>query len=50
MDCEKCGDDAPVYHYDVDGFPYYLCVTCSEGWDAVRTPPEADAPMRSVVQ
>ena len=39
MNCEKCGSDAPVYHCDVDGFAYYLCVTCSEAWDAVRDGP-----------
>ncbi|WP_418285611.1 hypothetical protein [Halorubrum sp. DTA46] len=50
MNCEKCGTDAPVYHRDVDGFAYYLCVTCSEEWDAVREgPTAADSAGRSVV-
>ncbi|MFW6316838.1 MAG: hypothetical protein ACOC06_00025 [Halorubrum sp.] len=43
MNCEKCGTDAPVHHCDVDGFAYYLCVTCVEGWDAVAERPEAGA-------
>jgi len=54
MNCEKCGDDAPVRHCDVDGFAYYLCVTCSEEWDAVTERPHtqaaADPAGRPVVQ
>ena len=54
MNCEKCGTDAPVRYYDVDGFAYYLCVTCAEGWDAVTERPSggtpADAAERSLVQ
>jgi|AntRauTorcE11897_2_1112592.scaffolds.fasta_scaffold00158_24 formate dehydrogenase maturation protein FdhE len=36
MNCERCGEDAPVSHHDVDGFAYYLCVSCAEEWEAVR--------------
>jgi len=54
MNCEKCGADAPVHHCDVDGFAYYLCVTCAESWDAVTERPDtrsaADAATRSAVQ
>ena len=35
MNCDKCGIDAPVRYRDVDGFAYYLCVTCMDQWDAV---------------
>ncbi|MFO8116336.1 MAG: hypothetical protein R6U01_13430 [Halorubrum sp.] len=54
MNCEKCGIDAPVHHCDVDGFAYYLCVTCIEDWNAVSGRPDtktpADTSERSVVQ
>jgi hypothetical protein len=54
MNCEKCGTDATVHHCDVDGFAYYLCVTCSEGWDAVTERPDtrqsAESAERSVVR
>ncbi len=35
MNCDKCGIDAPVRYRDVDGFAYYLCVTCMDRWSAV---------------
>ncbi|WP_280585007.1 hypothetical protein [Halorubrum sp. Boch-26] len=47
MNCEKCGIDAPVHHCDVDGFAYYLCVTCIEDWDAVAERPDTVAPAAS---
>ena len=50
MNCEKCGEASRVRFCDVDGFAYYLCVTCADEWDAVSSHPEADAETRSVVQ
>ena len=35
MSCDRCGADGPVRHRDVDGFAYYLCVTCLDRWNAV---------------
>jgi len=35
MSCDRCGADAPVRYRDIDGFAYYLCVTCMDRWDAV---------------
>ena len=44
MNCDKCGVDAPVRYRDIDGFAYYLCVTCMDQWNAVwsSTPRLAD--------
>ncbi|WP_158413917.1 hypothetical protein [Halorubrum sp. GN11_10-6_MGM] len=46
MNCERCGVDASLAHRDVDGFAYYLCETCIDGWDAIRgsSPDAAEGP------
>jgi transposase-like protein len=32
MECERCGVDATVHRYDVDGFTGYLCDDCRKEW------------------
>ncbi|QKG92717.1 MULTISPECIES: hypothetical protein [Halorubrum] len=51
MNCDRCGVDASLAHRDVDGFAYYLCDACINGWDAVRgSSPEAGDETRSTAQ
>jgi transposase-like protein len=32
MKCERCGADASVKRYEVDGFAGYLCDDCRSEW------------------
>lgn len=51
MHCEKCGIDAQLAHRNVDGFAYYLCDACLDGWDAVRsTAPGSEDRSRSTAR
>lgn len=36
MKCERCGQDASLEHYDVDGFTGRLCEDCVEAWDRIQ--------------
>jgi len=37
MKCDRCGADASVERYDVDGFTGHLCDDCVEVWDQIQT-------------
>lgn len=51
MHCEKCGIEAQLSHRNVDGFAYYLCEACLDGWDAVRsTAPDSEERSRSTAR
>lgn len=36
MHCERCGEDADVERYDVDGFTGRLCDECVDTWELVQ--------------